>query len=96
MLPKTNVNVKTYDGQTEQMYFLIEDLELLQKYSTIWDKVSFDIKKEPNSKSVCNKYFLKTKIKSYGDEGRDFHNNEILKLGSNHTCLAVVNANSAF
>ena len=34
------------------LYFLIEDDELLEKYNTIWDKVSADIKKESNSKPV--------------------------------------------
>ena len=29
----------------ECMYFLIEDNDLLEKYNTIWDKVSADIKK---------------------------------------------------
>ena len=45
MLPKTNAYVKSYDGQTKWMYFLIEDDGLLEKYNTIWDKVSADIKK---------------------------------------------------
>ena len=34
---------KSYDGQTKWMYFLIED-KLSEKYNTIWDKVSIDIK----------------------------------------------------
>ena len=37
------------------MYFLIEDDDLLEKYDTIWDKVSADIKKENYSKPVYNK-----------------------------------------
>ena len=45
MLPKTNAYVKSYDGQTKWMYFLIEDNDLSKKYNTIWDKVSIDIKK---------------------------------------------------
>ena len=45
MLPKTSTYVKGYDGQTKWMYFLIEDDELLEKYNTIWNKVSADIKK---------------------------------------------------
>ena len=45
MLPKTSAYVKSYDGQTKWMYFLIEDHELLEKHNTIWDKVSADIKK---------------------------------------------------
>ena len=35
MLPKTSAHVKSYDGQTEWMYFLIEDDDLLEKYNTI-------------------------------------------------------------
>ena len=61
MLPKTSAYVKRFDGQTKQMYFLIEDDELLEKYNTIWDKVSADMKKEFDSKAIFNKNYLKTK-----------------------------------
>ena len=40
------------------MYFLIKDDDLLEKYNTIWDKVSADVKKEFDSKPVCNKNYL--------------------------------------
>ena len=55
------------------MYFLIEDDDLLKKYNTILDK--FSVESEP----VYNKNFLKTKIKSYGDEATNFHDNKCLK-----------------
>ena len=42
MLPKTSPYVKSYDEQTEWMYYLIEDDNLLEKYNTIWDNVSAD------------------------------------------------------
>ena len=45
MLPKMNRYVKGYVGQTKLIQFLIEDDGLLKKYSTIWEKVSSDIKK---------------------------------------------------
>ena len=73
MLPKTSAYVKSYDGQTKWMYFLIEDDDLLGKYNTIWDKVSADIKKGSDSEPVYNKEFLKTKIKSHGDEVTYFY-----------------------
>ena len=73
------------------MYFLIEEHELLEKVDTIWDKVSADIKKkESDSKPVCNKDFLKTKIKSYGDKVTHCYNKEIPKLDSNYICLALI------
>ena len=65
MLPRTSTYVKRYDGQTKWMYFLIEDDDLLEKYHTIWHKVSADIKKEFDNKPVYNKTYLKTKIKSH-------------------------------
>ena len=34
MLHKTKAYAKCYDGQTEWMYFLIEDKGLLEKYHT--------------------------------------------------------------
>ena len=75
--PKASAYVKSYDGQTIWIYFLIEDDNLLEKYSTIWDKGSTDIKKEFDSEPVYNKFFLKIKLKSYSEEATDFHDKEI-------------------
>ena len=50
------------------MYFLIEDDDLFEKHNTIWDKVSADSKIEFDTNLDYNKEFLKTKIKSHGDE----------------------------
>ena len=44
--------------------------------------------------SIIN-IFLKTKMKSYGDEVTDFYGREIPKVDSNHTCLAVISLDSA-
>ena len=73
MLPKTSAYVKSYDGQTKCMYFLIEHDDILEKHNTIWGKVSADVKKEFNSNPVYNKEFLKSKIKSHSDEITDFY-----------------------
>ena len=76
------------------MYFLIEDHDFLEKCNIIWDKVSADIKKQFDSELVY-KNNLKTKIKSHGDEVIEFYDKKIPKLDSNHTCLAVINLDSA-
>ena len=60
------------------MYFLIEDSDLLEKYSTIWDKVSADIKKEFDIEIVYNKNYLKTKIKFHRAEVTDFYDEKFL------------------
>ena len=94
MLPKTSSYIRSYDGQTKWMYFLIEDDDLLKKCNTIWDKISADNRKEFDSEPVYNK-FLKTKIKFYGDEATGFHDKGIPEVDSNLTCLAEISLDSA-
>ena len=75
---------------------MIEDNDLLlEKYNTIWDKVSSDIKQEFDSKLSIKKSFLKTKIKSYFDDVTHFCDKEIPKVNSNYTCLVVISLDSA-
>ena len=93
MLPKTSAYVKSYAGQPKWMYFLIEDDYLLEKYKVIWGKVSADIKNELDSEPVYNKNYLKTKVKSHGNEVSNFCDKKIPNLDSNHTCLAVISLN---
>ena len=63
---------------------------LIKKYNTVWDTISANIKKEFDCEPVYNKKILKTKIKSHGDELTDFYDQEIPKVDSNHTFLAVI------
>ena len=83
------------DGQTEVIHFLIEDDDLPEKYSATCNKVSTEIKKYFDGEPVYNKIFLRTKRKSHGDEVADFFDEEISKVDSSHTCLAVISLNSA-
>ena len=57
-------------------------------------KVSADIKKDFDGETVYNENFLKTKIKSYGNEAKDFRDKEIPKVDSIYTSLAVINVDS--
>ena len=75
--------------------FLIENDDLLEKYNTVLDKVSTDVKKEFDSRPVYKNEFLKTKIKSHCDEVTGFYNKIIPKVKSNYTYLAVITLDSA-
>ena len=52
-----------YDGQTKWMCLFTEDDNLLEKYNTIWDRVSANIKKEFDSEPVYNKEKLENQKK---------------------------------
>ena len=83
MLLKTSGYVKSYDGQTKWIYFLIENDDLLHEYNTFWDKVNGDSKEEFGSEPVYNKEFLKTQTKSHGGEVTDFYDKKFHKVDSN-------------
>ena len=51
------------------------------------------MKTEFESKPIYNKKSLKTKIKCYGYEFRDFNDKEILKVRSNCASLAIISIN---
>ena len=96
MLSKTSAYVKDYDKKTNSIYFLIKDNDLLNKYNTMWDKISADAKIELNDEPVYNKTFLKSKVKFYGDEATDFHDKKVPKVDSSYTCLTVISLDSNF
>ena len=61
------------------MYILIEYDDFLEKYNTVWDKVSADIKEEFDCEHIYNEEFLKINIKSHGDEVTDFYDKRFLR-----------------
>ena len=84
MLPKTSAYVKSFDGQTKWMYFLIEDDDnLLEKYVLSGIKSVLISKRNFYNKPLYDKNFLKTKIKSHGDKVTNFYDKEIPKADSN-------------
>ena len=61
------------------MYFLIEDDELLEKYDTIWDKVSADIEKNLIASLSAIKNFWKPKLDSALKKDENYYPQVFLK-----------------
>ena len=81
--------------ETKYISFLIKDNELLGKYNEIWKKVSKSIKTELVSEPIYNEKYLKANIKSCKRKiNTNFHNNKILKEGSQCIWLAVISNDS--
>ena len=64
------------------MHFFIEDVELLETYNGIWNRISNSIKKELDCKPMRNNKILKAKIRSYDKKE--------LNVGSNYNYVAVI------
>ena len=73
------------------MYFLIDDEDLLE--SIILFRINSALKLRKKLIANLLTTTLKTKIKSYVDE--DFRDKEMLNVGSDYTCLVVINIDSA-
>ena len=65
MLPKQRAYVKKYDGETKWMYPLTENDDLLEKYDTIWDKVSADVTKKIDREPLFKKQNIISRRRSY-------------------------------
>ena len=76
-----NAYVRSYDSETEWIYFFIKDKQVFKK--------NFSIKEEFDSQTIYKKK-LKSKKKEDGDDATDFHGKKIPKVGSDCTCYAVI------
>ena len=67
-LPQMNAYAKHVDENNKCINLLVNDKEILKKYSEIWNKIKGLIKKEFNSEPVYNDKYIKPKIKIYSKE----------------------------
>ena len=75
---------------------MIEGDDLLEKYNTVWDKVSVNIKKNLIANLSLTKIFENWNYgDEVGDEVTDFYDKETPKVDSNHTCVAVISLDPA-
>ena len=93
MPPKTSGYVNIFDGQNKWMYSFNKG-NLLGKHNVVWNKINDDTINYWIVSLSTIKNFLKTKIKSYGDEVTAFYDKETPKVNSDHTCLAVISLDS--
>ena len=80
MLPKTGAYAKSYDGQTKWIFLLIEDDDLLEKYSIILFGIKSVLIPGQNfteNLSIVNFFWKPKKKKSQGDEVTDFYDKKI-------------------
>ena len=76
-IPKRSAYRRDFD-ETKQVFFLIKDDKLLEKYNEICKKVNSSLEKEFDSEPVYNKKFLNATIKSHnGEINTNFYNNKI-------------------
>ena len=92
-----NGYAKHFDENSIHMNLLVNDKEILEKYTDIWNKIKSLIKKELNSGLVYNDKYIKTKIKIYNDKVyTNFQHNKIPKDNEYRVRLSVISLDSIF
>ena len=62
-LPQMNEYAKYFDENRKYINLLVNDKEMLEKYTEIWNKIKSLIKNEFNTEPVYNDKYVKTRIK---------------------------------
>ena len=92
-----NAYAKYFDQNSKYMNLLVNDKEILKKYTDIRNKIKSQIKKEFNSEPVYFDIYFKTKIKVYNDKVyTNFQHNKIPKDNEYCVCLSVILLDSIF
>ena len=91
--------IKYFDDDKKTMSFVVDDAELLIKYTEIWNKIRDLINKKFDSEPVYNNKYINTKMKLYNNDIKtNFHdkNNirEILKENCAYECLSLISLDS--
>ena len=96
-LPQINAYAKYLDKNNKYINLLVNDKEILKKYSEILKKIKSLIKEEFNSEPVYNGKYSKTKIKIYNNRVyTNFQHNKIPKHNEYCACLSVTLLDSIF
>ena len=99
LLPKMIGYIKYFDDDKKTMSFVVDDAELLIKYTAIWNKIRDLINEKIDSEPVYNNKYINTKIKLYNNDIKtNFHdeNNirELLKENCAYKRLSLISLDS--
>ena len=66
--------LNTFENGTRKMFFLTDNNEFLERYTTIWEKIIDLINERFDSNPVYNNKYINTKIRSYNNDIKtNFH-----------------------
>ena len=89
--PQLNAYTKYFDKNNKYINHVVNDKEILEKYSEIWNKIKSFIKKEFNSEPVYNDQYIKIRIKIYNNRVHtNFQHNIIPKDNEYCAWLSII------
>ena len=82
---------KCFDGSRNNMPFLSEDEEITTKCHIIWKTIITKNGFKLDSQPVCDKKYIKTKLKTYDDKvSTTFTDNKTQKKTTHYSCISAI------
>ena len=95
ILPQMSAYIKYFKYGGTNMYFLIKDDGVWEKYEQIWDVIKKKLGIKFHSLSVYDKKYLKDKVREYdGAVKTNLLGNNVRKENMHYTCIACITIDS--
>ena len=91
ILPQMSRYIKYFENGGKNMYFMIKDDNVLDKYNKIWNKIKEKLNIKLHSMSVYYQTYIKAKIREFhGKIKTNFLGDETPKENLHYTCIACI------
>ena len=95
ILPQMSGYIKYFENGEKNMYFMIKNDDVLDKYNNIWDKIKGKLNIKFHSMSVYVKIYMRAKVREFNRVIKtNFLSDEIPKENMHYTCIACMTIDS--
>ena len=95
ILPQMSGYIKYFEKGRKNMFFLIKDDEVWDKYDKIWDVIKNKLNIKFHSEPVYEYKYLKAKVREFNGEIKtNFLNNDMPKVNMYYSCIAYITIDS--
>ena len=95
ILPQMSGYIKYFENGGKNMFFLIQDDEVREKYEKIWDVIKNKLAIKFHSEPIHEKRYLKAKVREFdGVIKTNFLGNDMPKENMHYTCIACITIDS--
>ena len=95
ILPQMIGYIKYFENGKRNMFFVIKDDDLLDKYIKIWDKIKETLSIKFHSMPVYDEKYIKAKVREFnGVIKTNFLGDKIPRESMHYTCIACITIDS--
>ena len=95
ILPQMNAYIKYFDNGGKNMFFLIKNSEVWERYEAIWHVIKNKLNIKFHSQPICENKYLKAEVRELdGNIKTNFIGNNLPKENTYYTCIACITVDS--